>query len=32
MNRYTFRPEEEAEFDVVMAQAREDAWTFGIRI
>jgi Zn-dependent M32 family carboxypeptidase len=30
MNGYTFRPEEEAEFDMVMAQAREDAWTFGI--
>ena len=30
MNRYTFRPEEEAEFDMVMAQARADAWTFGI--
>jgi len=25
-----FRPEEEAEFDMVMAQARTDAWTFGI--
>ena len=30
MNRYTFSPQEEAEFDMVMAQAREDAWTFGI--
>ena len=30
MNRYTFRPEEEAEFDMIMAQARADAWTFGI--